>query len=75
VGIVHIGERTAISAGTPIRSAGAIRLLILDGAVGGRRRKQMGKPRMIGMNKTYVPNSKADQRSKRFKRKGRKKNG
>lgn len=35
----------------------------------------MAKPRMIGMHKTYVPNSKADQRSKRFKRKGRKKNG
>lgn len=31
----------------------------------------MEKPRMIGMNKTFVPNSKADQmKNKRFKRKG-----
>ena len=29
----------------------------------------MGKPRMIGMNKTFIPNSKADQMKKRFKRK------
>lgn len=35
----------------------------------------MAKPRMIGMNKTYVPNSKADQRSKRFKRKTVQKRG
>jgi hypothetical protein len=28
----------------------------------------MGKPRMIGMNKTFIPNSKADQkRNKLFK--------
>lgn len=29
----------------------------------------MAKPRMIGMHKTYVPNSKADQMKKRFRRK------
>ena len=32
----------------------------------------MGKPKMYGMNKTFIPNSKADQRKKRFKRKAQK---
>ena len=31
----------------------------------------MGKPKMYGMNKTFIPNSKADQRKKRFKRKSK----
>jgi hypothetical protein len=31
----------------------------------------MGKPKMIGMNKPFVPNAKADR--KRFKKKGKKK--
>lgn len=36
----------------------------------------MAKPRMIGMNKTFIPNSKADQMKKRFKRKvAKRKNG
>lgn len=34
----------------------------------------MAKPRMIGMNKTFIPNSKVDQRSKRFNRKEMKRN-
>jgi hypothetical protein len=29
----------------------------------------MGKPRMIGINKTFIPNSKVDQMKKRFRRK------
>ena len=32
---------------------------------------KMGKPRMIGMKSTFIPNSKADQMNKRFKRKER----
>lgn len=35
----------------------------------------MAKPRMIGMNKTFIPNSKADQMKKRFKRKAVQKRG
>ena len=33
----------------------------------------MAKPRMIGMNKTFIPNSKADQMKKRFNRNDAKK--
>lgn len=29
----------------------------------------MSKPKIYGMNKTFIPNSKADQMKKRFKRK------
>jgi hypothetical protein len=36
----------------------------------------MAKPRMIGMNKTFIPNSKADQmKNKLFKRKAVQKRG
>ena len=34
----------------------------------------MGKARMIGMKTTFIPNSKADQMNKRFKRKEMKRN-
>jgi hypothetical protein len=29
----------------------------------------MGKPKMYGMNKTFIPNSKAERMNKRFQRK------
>lgn len=31
----------------------------------------MGKPNMYGMNKKFIPNSKADQRNRRFKNKAK----
>ena len=37
-----------------------------------KRRKQMGKPKMIGMNKPYIPNAKADaKRGNPFGKKGK----